>query len=61
MDNESIGTSKDVKRLFRFLAEDDKDSIDSFIDISVDALAESDIKFFKLGKAIYKIAIFFIP
>ncbi|MBR6669795.1 MAG: hypothetical protein IKL31_03490, partial [Ruminococcus sp.] len=32
------------------------ESIDSFIDISVDALAESDIKFFKLGKAIYKIA-----
>ena len=31
-------------------------SIDQFIDISVDALAESDIKFFKLGKAIYKIA-----
>lgn len=31
MVNENIGTSKDIKRLFRFLAEDDKESIDSFV------------------------------
>ena len=33
-----------------------EESIEQFIDISVDALAESDIKFFKLGNAFSKMA-----